>query len=123
MLFRSSNQHYKKCQDNSRIIYNPSQYVTSLSHSESQQDMNFMPTKDINQCSNAYFCQIQKHNQNAVNYMQMSKYSKSQMIQDLASDDNESENIPPIISPKEFITANVSSNKIDQFATRVFKSE
>lgn len=119
-----SNQHYKKCQDNSRMIYNPYQYVTSLSHSESQQDMNFMPTKGINQCSNAYFCQIQKHNQNAVNYMQISKYSKSQMIQDLACDDNESENIPPIISPKEFITTNVNlSNKIDQFATRVFKSE
>lgn len=115
-----SNQHYKKCQDNSRMVYNVSRYVTPLSYSGVQKDKNFMPAIGKNQCSNAYFWQNQKDNQNAVNYMQMSKYPKSQMIQDLACDDNESENIPPIISPKEFITNNVSfSNKTEQFTARV----
>ncbi|XP_072760616.1 uncharacterized protein [Anoplolepis gracilipes] len=109
-----SSQHYKKCQDNSRMVYNLSRCVTSLSHSEFQQDMNFMPGS-INQCNNAYFWQNQKSdNQNTVNYMQISKYSKNQTIQDLVCDDNESEIIPPIISPKEFITNNASFlKKID----------
>ncbi|XP_070163161.1 protein PF3D7_1417600 [Polyergus mexicanus] len=115
-----SNQHYKMCQDNSRMVYNVSRYVTPLSYSGVQKDMNFMPAISKNQCSNAYFWQNQKDNQNRVNYMQMSKYPKNQTIQDLACDDNESENIPPIISPKEFMTNNVSfSNKTEQFTARV----
>lgn len=107
-----SNQHCKKSPDNSRMIYNNPLHVTSLSRSGSQQDVNFRPTTDVNQCSNAYLWPIQKHtSQNTANYVQMSKYQKSQAIQALASDDNESKNIRPIISPKEFITINISVSK------------
>lgn len=112
-----SNEHYKKCRDNSRMVYNDARYVRPLSHSGFQQGMNFMSAIDKNQCSNEYLRQKQKNNQNTVNYMQMSKYPKSQAIQDPC---DESENIPPIISPKEFITNNVSfSNKTDQLTARV----
>lgn len=109
------NQHYEKYQDTFQMVYNPSRYVTPLPHSRSRQDMNFIvPVTNINQY-NAYFWQNEKRNQN-VNYMQISKCPKSQMIQDLSCDNDESENIPPIISPKEFITNNVKfSNK---FATQ-----
>ncbi|XP_050448753.1 uncharacterized protein PF3D7_1120600-like [Cataglyphis hispanica] len=116
-----SNQHSinKKCQGNSRMVYNDARYVRPLSHSGFQQGMNFMSAIDKNQYSNEYLRQKQKDNQNTVNYMQMSKYPKSQAIQDPCGDD-ESENIPPIISPKEFITNNVSfSNKTDQLTARV----
>ncbi|KAL6441857.1 hypothetical protein ACFW04_002336 [Cataglyphis niger] len=114
-----SNQHYKKCQGNSRMVYNDARYMRPLSHSGFQQGMNFMSAIDKNQCSNEYLRQKQKDNQNTVNYMQMSKYPKSQAIQDPCNDD-ESENIPPIISPKEFITNNVSfSNKTDQLTAHI----
>lgn len=108
--------HYEKCQDTSRMVYNPSRYVTPVPHSRSRQDMNFIvPVTNINQY-NAYFWQNEKCNQNVVNYMQISKCPRSQTIQDLSCDDDESENIPPMISPKEFITNNVKfSNK---FATQ-----
>lgn len=98
------NQHYKKCQDNSRIVYDLFRYVAPLPHSRSQQNMNFMPMSNINRYNNGYFLQNQKRNQNAVNDMQISKCPKDQTIQDFSCDDDESENVPPIISPKEFLT-------------------
>lgn len=113
------NQHYEKFEDNSQIVCDPFRYVAPLPHSGSRQNVNFMPVTNINQYNNAYFWQNQKRNQNAVNYMQISKCPKNQTIQDFSCDDNESENIPPIISPKEFVTNNVKfSNNIGQFATQ-----
>lgn len=110
----------KKYQDNCRAAYNVPQCIAPVSYSRSQQGMNFMPATGINQY-NTYCPLNQKHyKQNVANYM---KNPKSQ-IQDFACDDNGSEDIPPIISPKEFVTNNVNVlSKTDQFATRVFKPE
>ncbi|XP_025268613.1 uncharacterized protein LOC105256898 isoform X2 [Camponotus floridanus] len=107
------NQHYEKCQDNSQRVCDLFRYVAPLPHSGSRQNVNFMPMTNINQYNNAYFWQNQERNQNAVNYMQILKCPKNQTTQDFPCDDNESENIPPIISPKEFVTNNVKfSNNI-----------
>lgn len=112
--------NYKKYQDNCRAAYDVPQYIAPVSYSRSQQGMNFMPATGINQY-NIYCPPNPKHKQNVGNYIM--KNPRSQ-IQDFACDDNGSEDIPPIISPKEFVTNNVNvSNKTDQFATRVFKPE
>ncbi|XP_018364515.1 PREDICTED: uncharacterized protein LOC108762150 [Trachymyrmex cornetzi] len=115
-----SNYYYKKHQDNCRAVCDVPQYVAPVSYSKSQQGMNFMPATAINQCNTSY-CPNQKYyKQNMTNYM---KNPKGQ-IQDFICDDNASEDTPPIISPKEFVTSNVNlSNQSDQFATRVFKPE
>lgn len=113
------NQHYEKCQDNSQIVCDLFRHMAPFPHSGSRQNVNFMPGTNVNQYNNAYFWQNKERNQNAVNYMQISKYPKNQAIQDFPCDDDESENIPPIISPKEFVTNNVKfSNNIGQFATQ-----
>ncbi|XP_077260043.1 uncharacterized protein LOC143896231 isoform X1 [Temnothorax americanus] len=112
-----SNYYYKKYQDN-RTVYDVPQYVPPVSYSRSQQGMNVMPATGINQYNASYCSPNQRHyRQNVSNYMKKN--------QDFAYDDNGSaEDIPPIISPKEFVTDNISlSNKTDQFATRVFKPE
>ncbi|EGI62237.1 hypothetical protein G5I_09487 [Acromyrmex echinatior] len=113
-----SNYYYKKHQDNCRTVCDVPQHVASVSYSKSQQGMNYMPA--INQCNTSY-CPNQKYyKQNMTNYM---KNPKGQ-VQDFICDDNASEDTPPIISPKEFVTSNVNlSNQSDQFATRVFKPE
>ncbi|XP_018401858.1 PREDICTED: uncharacterized protein MAL13P1.304-like [Cyphomyrmex costatus] len=115
-----SNYYYKKYQDNCRTVGDVPQYVAPVSYSKSQHGMNFMPATGINQCHTSY-CPNQKYyKQNMTNYM---KNPKSQ-VQDFVCDDNASEDIPPIISPKEFVTNNVNfSNQSDQFATRVFKPD
>jgi len=79
-----------------------------------------MSATDINQY-NASYCPNQKYyKQNVTNYM---KNPKNQ-VQDFVCDDNASEDSPPIISPKEFVTNNINlSNQTDQLATRVFKPE
>ncbi|XP_018307544.1 uncharacterized protein [Mycetomoellerius zeteki] len=115
-----SNYYYKKYQDNCRTVCDVPQYVAPVSYSKSQQDMNFMPATGINQCNTSY-CPNQKYyKQNMTNYI---KNPKGQ-IQDFICDDNVSEDTPPIISPKEFVTSNVNlTNQSDQFTTRVFKPE
>jgi len=116
-----SNYCYKRFQDNCRGVYDiPPVYLPPISYSRSQQDMNFMPATSTNQYNAPYCPPNQKHKQSVTNYM---KNPKSQ-IQDFVCDDNGSGDIPPIISPTEFVTDNINlSNKTDQFATRVFKPE
>ncbi|XP_012230208.1 uncharacterized protein MAL13P1.304-like isoform X2 [Linepithema humile] len=116
-----SNQYYKnKNPDNCRTVYNVPQYITR----SRQQSMNF--ATDVNQ-SNPYYSSNQKYHKQ--NPMQMSRNVKSQTIkisssQDLVCDDNGPEVVPPIISPKEFITSKANySNKIDQSAMHTFKPE
>jgi len=56
----------------------------------------------------------------------VTNYTKNRknQVQDFLCDDNASEDSPPIISPKKFVTNNINlSNQTDQLATRVFKSE
>ncbi|XP_011689205.1 PREDICTED: uncharacterized protein LOC105450840 isoform X2 [Wasmannia auropunctata] len=114
-----SNYYYKKYQDN-RTVYDVPQYAAPVSYSRSQQSMNFMPAIGINQYNVSYCPPNQRYKPNVTNYM---KNPKGQ-VQDFVCDDNASEDTPPIISPKEFVTNNVSlSNQTDQFATRVFKPE
>jgi len=109
----------KKYQDNCRTIQDVPQYVAPVPYS--RQGMNFMSATDVNQYNASYCPPNQKYyKQNVTNYM---KNPKNQ-VQDFLCDDNASEDSPPIISPKEFVTNNINlSNQTDQLATRVFKSE
>ncbi|XP_011158401.1 probable cyclin-dependent serine/threonine-protein kinase DDB_G0292550 isoform X2 [Solenopsis invicta] len=115
-----SNYH-KKHQDNCRAVYNVPEYAAPVSYSRSQQGMNSMQHATINQYNAPYYQPNQKHyKQNGANYV---RNPKSQ-VQDFVCDDNNSKDIPPIISPKEFVTSDINlSNKTDQYTTRVFKPE
>ncbi|XP_012526978.1 GATA zinc finger domain-containing protein 14 isoform X2 [Monomorium pharaonis] len=116
---QSRSNYYKKHQDNCRAVYDVPQYVAPVSYSRSQQGMNLMQSTTGTGLYNVSYCPSnQKHKQNGANHVR-------NQTQDFVCDDNSSEDIPPIISPKEFVTndINISNNKMDQFSTRVFKPE
>lgn len=117
---------YYKYQDNYRGVYDVPQYATGP-HTRSQQSFTSARGAPASQY-NTYCPPNYKYNksngmQGGINYMQMSKNQKGQK-QNFASEDNGLEDIPPIISPKEYVTNNINfSNKPDQFSTRVFKPD
>lgn len=90
-----SNQYYKQCHDNCRFVYDA---PPPMSHSRSQIDTSCTSATlgATHQC-NAYRSTNQRYyRQNATNLRKQ--------MQDLGCDDKDSEDIPPIISPKEFVT-------------------
>lgn len=121
-------RHYKRYQDNCRVAYDVPQYTTSvsqpISRAQHQQQQPFPPA-GVNQY-NIYSTPGQKYyKQNPMNFTQpLSNGPKGQKTQDLVCEDNNLEDIPPIISPKEFMTNNVNfPNKTDQFPPRMFKPD
>lgn len=111
----TKSNYYKKHQD-CRATYDVPQYSSPVTYSRSQQDVHFMPATD----QYAPYCSLnQKCRQNAASYIKSPKYQ----MEDFTCDDG-SEDAPPIICPKEFVTNDINLlNKTDQFATRVFKPE
>ncbi|KAL0123847.1 hypothetical protein PUN28_005996 [Cardiocondyla obscurior] len=97
-------------------VYNVPRYAPPVSYSRTQQGMNFVPPTSMNH--NASYCSPHQkyYKPNVPNYM---KNAKSR---DFVCDDNGTEDIPPMISPTEFVTNNLPI-KTSQFATPVFKPE
>ncbi|XP_032664582.1 uncharacterized protein LOC116841120 isoform X2 [Odontomachus brunneus] len=124
---RPPNRYYKRYQDNCRTAYDVPQYATTASQpiSRPQQQQQLFVPASLNQY-NVYGPPGQKYyKQNTMNFTQPPPNSpKGQKMQDLVCEDNSLEDIPPIISPKEFMTSNVNfSNRTDQFTPRIFKPD
>ncbi|XP_011144456.1 uncharacterized protein LOC105186134 isoform X2 [Harpegnathos saltator] len=131
-----SNRYYKKYPDNYRTAYDVLQYAAPASHSiprpqQQQQQQRQQPPPShafvpaaVNQY-NVYGPPGSKYYKQNMNFTQPPpKSPKDQKTQDFVCEDNSLEDIPPIISPKEFMTNNVNlPNKNDQFPPRMFKPD
>lgn len=114
-----SNYYYKKHQDSCRATYDVPQYVPPISYSRSQQDVHFMPAQDTSQYVPYYPPSQRPCRQSVANCMK----SPMHQMQDFTCDDG-SEDSPPIICPKEFVTNDINLlNKTNTNATRVFRPE
>lgn len=121
-----STPYYKRYHDNGGAAYDlprnnvPPPPLQHVSHPRAQQQgMNFMPA-NVNQRNVGYSQSPKYYRQN--NNVQMPK--KDQRIQDFVCDDNAQEDIPPMISPKEFITSHMNlPGKSDQFVAQSFKTD
>ncbi|XP_020300725.1 uncharacterized protein LOC109864173 isoform X2 [Pseudomyrmex gracilis] len=101
-----SNQYYKQCHDNCRFVYDT---PPPMSHSRSQDTNCTSATLGATHQCNAYRSTNQRyHRQNTTNLRKQ--------MQDLGCDDKDSEDIPPIISPKEFVTRS-------EFAPRTYNQD
>jgi len=116
-----SDQYYKRYHDNCRTAYDVPRHIPPVSHSRSQ-GMNFVPANAGQR--NAHYSQSPRYYRQNVNNTQVPKKAHDQRIQDFICDENALEDIPPMISPKEFITSNINlPSKNDQFAASAFKPE
>jgi hypothetical protein len=119
-----SDQYYKRYHDNCRAAYDVPRHIPPVSHARSQ-GMNFVPANANMGQRNAHYSQSPRYYRQNVNNTQVApKKAHDQRIQDFICDENALEDIPPMISPKEFITSNMNlPSKNDQFAASAFKPE
>ncbi|XP_026824910.1 uncharacterized protein LOC105282864 isoform X2 [Ooceraea biroi] len=117
------NQYYKRYHDNYRLAFDMPRQAPPVSHPRPQ-GMNFVPTSANMSQRNAHYSQSPRYCKPSANGTQMPKNPYDQRIQDFICDDNALEDIPPMISPKEFITSNMNlASQNDQFVTQPFKPE
>jgi len=118
-----SDQYYKRYRDNCHATYDvPPQHIPPVSHSRPQ-GMNFVPANANMGQRNAHYSQSPRYYRQNVNNTQVPK-AHDQRLQDFICDENALEDIPPMISPKEFITSNMNlPDKNDPFAASVFQPE